>query len=439
MKKNISDILQRHLTISDKHHILIKDTNFFADLAEPTGTHSVKRIFMFCIIAICLAFCVIFIVTGAIFYIKDILLFYRPPMVTESGSIIPQRSCNREQVIFFFNAADCWASTGVQLLEGDKIRISHSGGFYSDIDDLCTQSRSNETLKYPYYDSKVVVKSKESPAGASSILKYTLYNDNNKNSKEAVPRFGSILWQISNENSVKENPTKGNIHQIEPREDYKKYITIEENGEIFFSVNDIFLDDSILDDQKDMEQAKKDSIEQCTSLHDKVEFARKNGIYYICKESDGKDTTFLYQKEDMKSYLANHPEARLIWFNDNIGNVMICIEIVRHVRSMPWYAQWYRETEDMFFNDLENTENPWKTLFIVLRDGLKASINLVLQILILPILLIHNQCYYKLSDFLWKNNGLLTLLFLITAVSLSIIYTYINTKRHHNLPEKSKR
>lgn len=434
MKKNISDFLQRYLSRQDKHHILIKDTNFFADLVEPVENgnkaHSAKRIFMFCIIAICLAFCIISIVTGTIFYIKDILLFNRPPIVTESGSIVPQRSCNREQVIFFFNAADCWAGTGVQLLEGDKIRISHSGGFYSDIFDLYTKSIANDTLKYPYYDSRVVngMLSEQD----TTVTKYTLYNNENKPEKEAEPRFGSILWQISNENSIREKPTEGNIHQIEPHKDYKDYITIEENGEIFFSVNDIFLDSATLDKRsQNWEKCPKDSLQQLPSIHDKIEYARKNNIDYVCyKEACQTDTTFSYRPEDIELYLAAHPEDRYIWFNDNVGNVMICIEIVRHVREMPWYAQWYRETEDMFFNDLENIENFWYKLFIIIRDGLQAIINLGLQILILPIRLIYNPCYYELSEFLWKYNSAITILFFATG--LSIIYFHLNRKKRRS-------
>ena len=36
---------------------------------------------------------------------------------------------------------------------------------------------------------------------------------------------------------------------------------------------------------------------------------------------------------------------RSIWFQDNIGNVLICIEIERNTAPMHWFIRWYRYTE----------------------------------------------------------------------------------------------
>lgn len=136
MKKSISELIKETLLQQGHRSIRVDDTNFFLSLVTGTGKNGEPRlkgsvgwrIVWFGIFVSSVFFLLFLLIYATTFFIKDILLFDEKPIVTEAGAIIPQRSCNREQVLFHFNAAELWARTGVQLQKGDRIKISHSGG-----------------------------------------------------------------------------------------------------------------------------------------------------------------------------------------------------------------------------------------------------------------------------------------------------------------------
>lgn len=271
---------------------------------------------------------VVFTIHGVVFFIKDILFFSEKPIVNHSGAIIPQRSCNREQVIFYFNTADMWVNTGIQLRKGDKIRISHSGSFHSDILDIYNNTTNNDKLTYPYYPQ----------AKQYTDVDNCLYNTTNRKdltfaerlkdylgldkTKSRQPYFGSVIWQINNENFVVD-AHNSHVHQIEAQ-DAEKFIRIRDNGELFLSVNDIYLSDRVIE-----------SLSHTPSYSDSYILFGAERIYFLPENA-----------ERLKSLCDNYPEYRTMWFRDNMGSMLICIEIHRRVHITQWMTRWYRSTEE---------------------------------------------------------------------------------------------
>lgn len=359
MKKSISDLIEEALVQKGERSIRIDDTNFFLNLIGRTNRkgrseHAWKRVIWFGVFAAGFFGMLIFMVHSATFLIKDILLFDEKPIVTDAGAIIPQRSCNREQVLFYFNAADLWARTGVQLQRGDRIKISRSGGFHSDVVDIYLHAHDNRKLKYHYYG-----------AGAHSTkgTEKCIYNKPNKadltcwqrlrRDNLRDPLFGSILWQVNDENSILKNRWH-DVHQIADA-DATDFIDIRENGELFLAVNDIVLTDSIIESFNAGKRAiwetapaihnlsKKDTIATGSLRNDPL-WAREHDLDYIGIRGEGRDR-LLYDKVEIRAYVRACPEMQKVWFQDNIGSVMICVEIERFTPWWRWMNRWYRGTE----------------------------------------------------------------------------------------------
>lgn len=353
MKKSISELIKEALLQRGHRSIRIDDTNFFLSLIGRKGgggkalpeEGSGKRIICFGAFVVSVFAVLTFIIYAAVFFIKDILLFDEKPIVTEAGAIIPQRSCNREQVLFHFNSADLWARTGVQLQKGDRIRISHSGGFHSDVADIYLHARLNNRLNYPYYTSFGELRTD----GVENCL-YNRINDlpwwhmfvpwRWAEAEQRIPGFGSILWQTADENNV-HNAAPENIHQIGPL-DATRFFRIRKDGELFLTVNDILLTDAVIDNLNQGKKALWNEVDD--SLRNNPSWARSNGLEFLGIHGEEGDS-LLYEPSDIRTYLAVHPEMRGIWFQDNIGSVLVCVEIERKTSPMHWFIRWYRYTE----------------------------------------------------------------------------------------------
>ncbi len=395
---------------SGKKHILLNDSNFFVDLiddkSESRHTRSVSRILTFCSVVIGTAICAVALLVGSVFLVKNILLYNNPPIVTESGSIIPQRSCSREQVIFFFNTSECWSSTGVYLQKGDKIRISQSGGFHSDFKGIYKAVKNNTQLRYPYYDSRMV--NSELTPDTNSTLLY--------NGKDC--QFGTLLWQVNDHNIVQENPTKGNIHQISPQRDSKKYINIEENGEIFFAVNDIYLTDSVIESY--ISKAQCIDPEKVEDMHTRHKLVEDEDLLYYINTNDN-DIDVVVNPDSIRKHFATD-SMRDIWFKDNMGSIMVCIEIMRAAENMPWYAHWYRQTENHIFEDINKHTEHIPRILSIIYNCAGAITMLLLQLVLLLIWVFSKGSYYDIISALWSLHPYISATTIVIIIVLLLYY-----------------
>lgn len=334
-KSSISDAIKDAMLLDNKRDINIIERSFWLNLVRRganNGTQSwFGRIFghwartvsfVFLSVGVCLSATIL--VYSVIFFLKDIIFFEQKPIVNQSGAIIPQRSCSREVVLFYFDTSEMWVDTGIQLREGDQIRISHSGGFHGDILGLDNAARFNHRPIYHYYPKNISKDDAniqyaiyhEDPADAIKNKKYPA-----KEIEERRPRFGSIIWQVNNEN------TKGpafdpqeRIYQINPSKDSRQYITIKHNGDLFLSVNDVYITDAV------------------------------------------KNSDYIWMTEKLKQNLEAGEVDRTFWFDDNVGSMLICIDIRRKLETASALADWYRQTEEQITDCLDEGGNRYEKM-----------------------------------------------------------------------------
>ena len=235
-------------------------------------------------------------------------------------------------------------------------------------------------LRYPYYDSRMV-NGKITPDSNPSLL---------YNGKDA--QFGTLLWQINDRNIVKEDPTKGNIHQFAAQSDSKKYITIEENGEVFFAVNDIYLTDSVIETY--LSNAIELDIEKEKNPHKRLKLAEENDLlYYIATRDNGIEV--VVDPDSIRAHFSTD-NMRDIWFKDNMGSIMVCIEIMRAAENMPWYAHWYRQTENHIFEDINQHSEHIPRILSVIYNCAGSITMLLLHLLLLIVWIFSKGTYFDI-------------------------------------------
>ena len=343
--------------------IKVKNSTLMLDIAHTPSNGENRpphrRMMLMILLTLVSIACIFFVVYCAAFFINEVLLFDKPPVVTESGAIVPQRSCHREQVLFFFSSSDRWASTGVQLSKGDRIKISTSGGFHSDIANLTESARMNRRPTYAYYTNKPLSEmSEEERAMVFDGTKNCIYSLDTED-ENLKARFGSVLWTVSDENSISksdfDDKFSDRIHQVEPVKNAERFIEIEQSGELFFSVNDIYLSDRVIRSMSEdgaeiiPEDGSWQSKELLAELHD-------NGMLFICPSIENEDRLkcisdanhlieIFNDNGDNELLNTQRGNLREMWFNDNVGNIMICVEIERNISLMHGMSKWYRTIE----------------------------------------------------------------------------------------------
>jgi hypothetical protein len=416
--KSIKNIVKEFVLKETHASFEIDDSNFFAVLIG--GERTLKKFGHFLLFAVTLILCITFIISSFMFFINDVLLFQNNVQVNEAGAFIPHRSCNRETALYLFNAADYWAKTGIQLNKGDKITISYSGAFHSDVAMLKDAAETNKKPKYEW-----VTYSKPEDKGKNKFLVY-----NNKEDSY----FGSILYAITGENGVSESDSS-RVQQIERG----KKITIKQNGTLYLAVNDIYLTDEVIKKygKKNEEYIKRDTscdarhcegvarsnpvnclftldcftsfamtklkIKPCevynvknTSTNDSIikkeDFKNHKDsidLYWMKVDRVTKNTTYLIYGQEFEDSLKINREG---FYNDNLGEILVAIDIERKIDFFSWRSSWYRYTETLM-NNAWDSDNIFSKVFGTL-GCLLWSIFILLWLLKFIVILIVIMLYF---------------------------------------------
>ncbi|MEG1622128.1 MAG: hypothetical protein RR330_02015 [Alistipes sp.] len=325
--KSLHDVIKEALLRETKSSIEIEDSGFLLELLDPRGDakYVKRRMFNFLLLAVTIILCLVAVICSFTFFLNDILLFQNKPKMNYAGAIIPQRSCSREYVLFLFNSADRWAETGIQLQEGDRIKVSASGCFNSDVTAVAHCVKRNERLKHRWVST-----TSRDKAGIAQCL----YAD-------ASAHFGSVLYQINGEMGCDNDTLTHKIHQIDSSS-AQHFTKIKENGMLYFSVNDIYLSDTIIL----YYEALNRRLLHCDSL-DSAALTR----YNTAQTDPDQVVRLFYHNNNGAVYVAGKQfreyfkENRDAWFNDNIGEILMCVEIERALYVWNWPSKWYRYTE----------------------------------------------------------------------------------------------
>lgn len=310
--------------------IAIDDSHFFAillDFSKP------KRFAKFLLILFATIFSLVVLICAVVFFVNDVLFFDSRPTINAQGAIVPARSCNRETVLYLFNAADVWANTGIQVRNGDQIKVSYSGGFHSDIGNLKTSAEKNLKPRYDW-----ITFAREKPQGGDT--RFTLYDGPDAD-------FGSVLYAVAGEQGIDPDRKYQTIHQIERK---NRHVRVEQSGTLYLCVNDIYLDSAVIAHYDSINrQNYPDSgwIDEATFDARQLRAQLDTGTptrytdLYIVKN----DTVWLHGRR-FRELAGENPYA---FFNDNVGEVLVTIDINRTLDWYRWQVSWYRYFENRLY------------------------------------------------------------------------------------------
>lgn len=276
--------------------------------------------FNFVVFVSVITFYIVALIAIIVFFLKSVLLFKPNSGMNEQGAIMIPQSCGREHYMYLFNTADCWANTGIKVLEGDEIIVTASGSFYSDIDNLYKCAKSNAQPAF----SRSLIGSNRRNDISSKLDSITqpvwMYHEDDAH-------FGSLLMQVKEDNvEPSYDSSEGNIRQLSFSTSWPTRLKIDHAGVLNFAINDISL----------------------------IESVRKK----IEKEPILRDSLGL--RNSLDSLMAKGDTIRDIWYNDNVGEVYLNITVLRaqipsNIPMWGWVVKLYRRMELAF---LTNTVSP---------------------------------------------------------------------------------
>ena len=275
---------------------------------------------------------IIFYIVTAIgilaFFVKSVLLFPPTNDVNQQGAIIMKQPCGREQSVFLFNTAVCWAKTGLQVMEGDRIDITASGSYYSSVGDLCDAAREN--TKPLYLHSSV----DEKPQGDAPdrVTRICMYSE-----KDAM--FGSMLFQIQPDNTACKSSSEGcdDIVQMPLKHEsinFTRTIIAHQTGTLYVAINDIYLTTAVCDSIRKNKQLQESLL-------------------------DGMPVDLFLKKAK---------QSPQMWFDDNIGEMLLNISITRNyiVDNAAFTAPGAYSLFSKFYRSLESIKQSGNLLYCFL-------------------------------------------------------------------------
>lgn len=257
-----------------------------------------------------------------VFSYKDVLFFKNKVQVNECGTFIPKQSANREYALFLFHSSDMWANSGVQVQKGDKVYLSASGAFNGKMTQVLDNASNNVKLEHPW-----------TTAEGKDKVDFVICPE--------YP-FGTVLFTVNKDKmSCMENSTRGKVYSLaghlHNRNQSKSGYEIDKNGQLFFSVNDIFLSPEIYEKIKNIDTSKLGNEK------------------------------FKQEVKDLPS-TANINNNREAWFNDNIGDILICAEI-EHNGGNTALTKYFKNCDLQFEKSFEQwniSSGFWSKIYSIL-------------------------------------------------------------------------
>lgn len=343
---------------------------------------AIRPLFNLLFLLLCLCGGIVLTLNLAIFLVRDVVLFRHELTVNRSGAIIPTKSCDTEQALFLFNTSDLWADTGIQVYRGDRIKISASGAFYSSIRDIEEAARTNQRPEYKTWIGSAHRKQQDGkpPMPDSNAIKKDTY-------------IGAILFQIQPDAQTcvsdwyRDSLRTGEIYEL-THEFGKKFHPVARTGNLHFAINDIYLNDKIIESYQSKNREKAQPLNP-NDFGLESEMRKDNTLRYIGPRNS---INRLLATNPMKFYLLlpgernesgasvdtlycsgprvrkHFQEHRDIWYQDNLGQIALTIELQRYIPQTParliagnkW---WYRRLEQTIFQALDKGQ--WWNVLLV--------------------------------------------------------------------------
>ena len=278
------------------------------------------------------------------FLIREVVLPDNEARINGKGVVSIDQGGLVTQHFFLLNSATCWTTSDIAVSEGDIVSISASGSMYSDVGDMYNEAKHNDTLKYPR--SLFYEKTTDEAAG------FCIYG---RCKGDTLPQFGSLLYQICNETRGAEppynpRPYNSDDNSIVSQVDFSKYegrllddkvfhFKAKTSGILYFSFNDILLDDAIVDSiwhRPDTDSLFSDLWRMGVNLYNDDTAKRKIPISKSSKRNDLPKS----QSDTIKNLLKQRGDS-LVWFYDNLGEALINVRVEKNIwnNDMPVYKK----------------------------------------------------------------------------------------------------
>lgn len=315
------------------------------------------------ILAVTLIISTILLAWGNHFLIKEVMLSDNDCRINHYGIVTFDQGCFEEQHFFLLNAAKFWTNTGIAVTKGDRVYITASGSMYSDVDEMVDAANNNKALLYPRSNSNKQNNKKEKDA------EYCIYGRYSKDLKDKnnMPVFGSLLYQICDEvrgpKLYNDEQAQTNVRQINFNKnnenkfsDKRFYFDADMSGILYFSFNDILLDDSMI---KKIVKNKHSSYDLYNSL---------------LKE----DPKLRYSCDDIAIKELSKSLDSLIWFEDNIGEALVNTRVEKSIWNTP--SSLHRKLLTAFYRKMSGFFHITESRFPIdlLKSGLLVLILVVL-------------------------------------------------------------
>ncbi len=268
------------------------------------------------------------------YFISDVVLFSRPAYSNAHGTLVIEQPFHRNYHMFLFNTALYWNSTGIEISPGDRIHITGSGSFFSDISEQSRAALVNEKSdSLGFVTANDVKTDRFSPSKAmkeARVLPDTT--------------FGALLYRIVPD-IIDENDSTA-IRKLELSTGRPAVITADRAGVLQFCVNDIYFHDRNIE----------------SLIHDAQ--GRGKLVKKLKVESGNIDDSLRIKME------AN----RRLWFDDNNGEILLNITVDynldrrRDVGSLDkFYAKVFRPVNNIVnppVREMSIFSNPGSWIFI---------------------------------------------------------------------------
>lgn len=311
--KSIRDIIKTNIINETNQSVDIDDANFFVELANSKSKDGNSKIFNFSMLIFAIIVGLVFVINSSVYFIKDVLNSRNDCKITPEGAIVAYMDGDKEFYLFLFNASEPepWTNTGIQLLKGDKMRMRLSGGFFGDALGLYEAVQWNFK---PYYDWVSMNDNGTTDHKKDSLLICKEVN------------FGDLIYRIGNE----ENTDAPIRYLNKNRNDcFNYYDDVQENGYLLLSINEVKQDER--NTQWSWPQ-DSDSI--------KSYFEEKYSEYYDYHKKMIGDSTGAFGKFIHSAWNNNDN------YKDNIGQILVAVEVQRKLDNVQWRKIWYRDVEN---------------------------------------------------------------------------------------------
>lgn len=288
-----------------------------------------------------------FIISFSINVINDVILYDTSYHINEQGTFNPKKSLNSEYALFLFNTAEVWANPGIQIHNGDIIRINISGGFNASVKEVIYGAQNNTQPMYSwvYIGSKNLFDTKPDSIDEGSLMNCLSRNHTHKmysNDSIILDNYGTILYTIRPESSdIINHPFNMDTSEIRVwntgnlKKTYdgdRSFHTIDESGYLYFAVNDLVFDD-IFDSIGNVQISADSTIKSYYQINTKkTDVVRKDHSYA---------------------------------YRDNMGQLLVSVEIMHHISmfqkfckpmSTKVFCEFYELGTQLLNSDSDNTK-----------------------------------------------------------------------------------